>query len=149
MSYQFSLFVVSLVWEFSLVLGSRSGSRIVSRGDEGTTSCSGCMTFSEFICCESLWRPPCGAVSHLPFPGFQLSAGSPILAPDLLYLGLKPCLPVLLVIGNESWNPTSSSTPLCICRSSASFWHLELVHHSSFWAWLHFFLSILSIFLRV
>ena len=85
----------------------------------------GCMTFSEFIYCESLWRPPCGSVSRLPLPGFQLSAGSPVLAPDLLYLGLKPCLPVLLAVGNESWSPTSSSTPLCISRSSVSFWHLE------------------------
>lgn len=62
----------------------------------------GLCDFSEFLCCEGLWRPPWGAVSRLPLPGFQLSAGSPAPAPDLLNLGLKPCLPVLLAVANES-----------------------------------------------
>ena len=57
-----SLFCSLFLWcgNSALFWGAGQAVEIVSHGVEETTSCLGLYNFSEFICCESLWRPPYG-----------------------------------------------------------------------------------------
>lgn len=126
----FCLLSLSLVWEFSH-FGEQVGLwRLSLVGLNKQAHVLDCITFSECIFCESLWRlwtPPHGAVSHLHFPGFQLCAGSPVLAPCFPYLGLKPQLLTLLAV--EYPAPKSHiqfCAPVYLHEFWHSFWPLEI-----------------------